>query len=70
MTNLIRAATPKQRMAVLSAFIALLVLGVVVLGSTKERKTMELTENNAVTEAATPPRGTSAPTKTATFALG
>ena len=70
MTDLFRAATPKQRIAVASAFIAILVFGVVVLGSMKEKKTMELTENNAVTKAAIPPMDTSAPTKTATFALG
>jgi hypothetical protein len=70
MTDLIRAATSNQRIAVISAFVAILVFGVVVLGLTKQRKTMELTENNVVTEAATPLTDTSAPTKTATFALG
>ena len=70
MTDFIRAATPNQRIAVVSVFIAILVFGVVALGSTKERKTMELTENNAVTATAIPPMDTSAPTKTATFALG
>ena len=70
MTDFIRAATPNQRFAVVSVFIAILVFGVVACGSAKERKTMELTENNAVTEAAISPMDTSAPTKTATFALG
>jgi len=75
MTDLIRAATPNQRIVVVSAFIAILVFGVVVACSTKERATMELTENNAVTATAITatailPMDTSAPTKTATFALG
>ena len=70
MTDFIRAATPNHRIAAVSVFIAILVFGVVVSCSTKERTTMELTENNAVTEAAIPPRDTAAPTKTATFALG
>ena len=70
MTDFIGAATPKQRIAVASALIAILVFGVVVACSTKERTTMELTENNAATATAIPPIDTSAPTKTATFALG
>ena len=70
MTDLFRVATPNQRIAVVSVFIAILVFGVVVFDSMKERRTMELNENNAVTEAAIPPMDTSAPIKTATFALG
>ena len=70
MTDFVRAATPTQRIAVASAIIAILVIGVVACGSAKERKTMELTENSAVTAAAISPMETSAPTQTATFALG
>ena len=70
MTDFVRAATPTQRIAVASAIIAILVCGVVVSCSAKEGKRMELTENCAVTAAAIPPMETSAPTQTATFALG
>jgi hypothetical protein len=68
--DLIKATTPTQRIVAASALIVLLVWGVIVLNSTKERETMRLTENNAVTEAATPLTDTSAPVETATFALG
>jgi hypothetical protein len=70
MTDFIKAATPNQRIVAVSALIAILVFGVVACGSTKERETMRLTENNAVTEAATPLTDTAAPVETATFALG
>jgi hypothetical protein len=70
MMDLIKATTPNQRIAVVSAFLAILVFGVVACGSTKERKTMDLAENNAITATAIPPMDTSAPIRTATFALG
>ena len=49
-----------------------IVLGVIYLGATKERKTMALTEASSVRKAAIPPIDVSVPTQTetATFALG
>jgi hypothetical protein len=72
MANLIKAATPTRGLVVVVAFVVVLALGAGFIYSKKEGRTVDLTENNVVTEATTPPIAVSVPseTATATFALG
>lgn len=67
MIDLVKATTPTLRILLVSA---LTISAMIVLSLRMERKAMDLTESNAITEAATPTIDASAPIETATFALG
>ena len=72
MTDLLKATTPTLRIVVVGGCVVGLFLGVIYLGSMKERKTMTPTNTSSIPNATIPPTDASAPTKTetATFALG
>jgi hypothetical protein len=74
MANPIKATAPILRIAVIGACVVGLVLGAIYLSSTKERKTVNLTETKTSSDpkAAIPAIDASVPTQTetATFALG